>query len=62
MATRPNKNTSNYGWALWHMKKAREEGDAEWALVHAQLAQSRATLTLVDETRQNIPTPTDWEG
>lgn len=45
----PTSATSNYGWALWHLERAKQSDSTDEALVHAMCAQARATLQLVCE-------------
>ncbi len=57
----PGPQTSNYGWALWHLDQAEKSGGVPVAQMHGTLAQARATLALVDE-QSGIPVEsTVWE-
>lgn len=63
--SRPTHQTSNYGWALWHLEQMEAPSPGpEIGLLHAAAAQARATLALVCEmgaARGADPTgPTVW--
>lgn len=47
--TRPDANTSNYGWSLWHLEMAGRLGPQQSLQYHLGAAQVRATLALRDE-------------
>lgn len=46
---RPDNETTNYGWALWHLEQVEHPGsNPKAAPLHASMAQARATLALID--------------
>lgn len=45
---RPNNQTSNYGWALWHLEQVEMANGTDVAQLHAEMANAHATLALVD--------------
>lgn len=48
-AQMPDEQTTNYGWALWHLEQAwRPNVSGEWKDAHIASAQVRATLYTVD--------------
>ena len=62
----PNAQTSNYGWAIWHLSQAESAASLDEAQVHATCAQARAQLAAVCELgvgRGMDPNgPTVWEA
>lgn len=57
----PDSQTSNYGWALWHLSEAESAGSAAAAQVHATCAAARATLAAVDEASGDHSGGSVWE-
>lgn len=57
----PGHQTSNYGWALWHLEQAKDSLSTQAALVHATCAQARATLARIDESSGRFEGST-WAG
>lgn len=61
--SRPTHETSNYGWALWHLEQMEAPGPGpEIGLLHAAAAQARATLALADEMQANRGEPINYAG
>lgn len=59
----PDNQTSNYGWALWHLGRAAlfENARVDSATFHAGMAQARATLALIDAQGGDFHGST-WSG
>lgn len=60
--SRPTYNTSNYGWALWHLEQMESYPGELRAVEHATAAQARATLALADEMQANRGDPINYSG
>lgn len=61
----PTQRTSNFGWAIWHLTKAKAAQSLEEAQMHAVAASARAQLQVAAEmgaTRGVDPNgPTEWQ-
>lgn len=59
---RPDNQTSNYGWALWHLEQVEQpDSNPKAAPLHASMAQARATLALIDAQTDSFHGWT-WSG
>jgi hypothetical protein len=55
----PDAQTSNYGWAIWHLHMAYKAHDEDM-VYHLGAAQARATLAHADMVHGGPPGPSTW--